>query len=87
MSVQELADRLALGDVLDALRLRAGGYELVDHWQQGEFHHDTVLRVDATRAGVPGSILVVATNCNGGVKEILSFGELPRRDALWHRRA
>jgi hypothetical protein len=86
MSVQELADRLALGDVLDALRLRGGGYELVDHWQQGEFHHDTVLRVDTTRAGVPGSILVVATNCNGGVKEVLSFGELPGRDALWHRR-
>ena len=68
------------------MRSVAGGYELVAHWQQGEFHHDTVLRVDAVRAALPGAILVVATNCNGGVKEVLCFRELPDRHALWHRR-
>jgi hypothetical protein len=26
--------------------------------------------VDPARAGVAGSILIIATNCNGGVKEI-----------------
>jgi hypothetical protein len=86
MAMQHLADQLTLGALLDELRRLAGSYELVDHWQQGEFHHDTVLRLDAARAGIPGSILVVATNCNGGVKEVLCFAEMPNRYALWHRR-
>jgi hypothetical protein len=86
MSIQYLADQLTLGALLDELRRIAGRYELVDHWQQGEFHHDTVLRVDPERARIPGSILIVATNCNGGVKEVLCFDELPDRYALWHRR-
>jgi hypothetical protein len=75
-----------LGALLDELRAVAGGYELLEHWQQGEFHHDTVIRVDAVRAGLPGPILVIATNCNGGVKELLCFAERPARSALWHRR-
>jgi hypothetical protein len=86
MDLQHLADHLTLGGVLDELRRVTGRYELVDHWQQGEFHHDTVIRVDAVRAGLPGAILVVATNCNGGVKEVLGFADLPDRDALWHHR-
>jgi hypothetical protein len=86
MTLQHLADQLTLGGLLDELRRLAGRYELLDHWQQGEFHHDTVVRVDAARTGLPGSILVVATNCNGGVKEVLCFGELPTRYALWHAR-
>jgi hypothetical protein len=86
VTVQHLADQLTLGALLDELRRRASPYELLDHWQQGEFHHDTVLRVDAQRAGVPGPILIVATNCNGGVKEVLCFGEVPDRFALWHHR-
>jgi len=28
----------------------------------------------------------VATNCNGGVKEVLAFREMPVRSALWHQR-
>ena len=86
MTVQQLAEQLALGGLLEELRRAAGAYELLDHWQQGEFHHDTVLRVDAERAGLPGPILVVATNCNGGVKEVLCFDRLPERYALWHGR-
>lgn len=86
MSVQALANHLTLGALLDELRSLAGTYELLDHWQQGEFHHDTVVRVDATRAQLPGSILVIATNCNGGVKEVFCFAERPDRYALWHRR-
>jgi hypothetical protein len=86
MTVQRLANQLTLGGLLDELRRIASRYELLDHWQQGEFHHDTLLRVDAARAGLPGSILVVATNCNGGVKEVLCFAERPDRYALWHRR-
>jgi hypothetical protein len=86
MGIQELANQLTLGGMLDALRRLAGGYELLDHWQQGEFHHDTLLRVDAARAQLPGDVLVVATNCNGGVKEVLCFAEAPERNALWHQR-
>ena len=29
---------------------------------------------------------MVATNCNGGVKEVLCFDTVPDRWALWHRR-
>ena len=84
-SIEELAQRLALGSLLEDLRRSFGGYEIVDHWQQGEFHHDLILRL-AAPAALPGSILVVATNCNGGVKEVLCFAEAPQRGALWHGR-
>lgn len=81
-----LASCLTLGALLDTLRELATTYELVDHWQQGEFHHDVVLRVDPATAGLPGPVLVVATNCNGGVKELLCFSDLPDRGGLWRRR-
>jgi hypothetical protein len=35
---------------------------------------------------LPGAVLVVATNCNGGVKEVLCFDHVPERFALWHAR-
>jgi hypothetical protein len=86
MSVRHFAEQLTLGALLEEVRRLAGQYELLDHWQQGEFHHDTLIRLDHAKAGLPGPILVVATNCNGGVKEVLCFGERPDRYALWHRR-
>ncbi len=86
MDVQTLANRLTLGALLHEVRRAGGSYELLDHWQQGEFHHDTLLRVDAAHMGLPGPILVIATNCNGGVKEVLCFAERPDRSALWHHR-
>jgi len=85
VAVTELAGELMLGALLERVRAR-WGYELVDHWQQGEFHHDTVVRVRRSSGELPGAILVVATNCNGGVKEVLCFGEVPDRQALWHSR-
>lgn len=80
-----LSRQLGLGSLLAELNARLGGYELLDHWQQGEFHHDLVLRV-TDGATLPGPVLVVATNCNGGVKEILCFPSVPERNALWHHR-
>jgi hypothetical protein len=68
------------------LRGQFGRYELVDHWKQGEFHHDVVVRVPSASPRLPGSILVIATNCNGGVKEVLCFDTVPDRWALWHWR-
>src|SRR5262245_8548750 len=85
MAVEQLAQNLGLGPLLDDVRRRLGGYEILDHWQQGEFHHDLLLKVDP-RGDLPGPVLVVATNCNGGVKELLCFGEAPERGALWKHR-
>lgn len=79
-----LENRLTLGEVLETLRA-LGGYELLAHWTQGEFHHDVVVRL-AEPARLPGGVLVVATNCNGGVKEVLALDDVPTRDALWHWR-
>jgi hypothetical protein len=85
MVVEELAQNLALGSLLEDVRRRLGGYEILDHWQQGEFHHDLLLKVNP-RDQLPGSVLVVATNCNGGVKEVLCFAERPERGGLWRQR-
>ena len=89
--IEDLATSLVLGELLNRVREHWGGYELLAHWQQGEFHHDVVIRVHAREANLrqadlPEVILVVATNCNGGVKEVLCFGEMPNREALWHAR-
>lgn len=80
-----LGAHLMLGALLEDLRAR-GGYRLVDHWQQGEFHHDTVLEVDRDKCRLPGRFLVVATNCNGGIKEVLCFDQLPTHGGLWRMR-
>jgi len=83
--VEALSQNLVLGSLLSELVSTFGGYDIVDHWQQGEFHHDLVLRVPAAKTS-PGNVLVVATNCNGGVKEILRLEAVPERAALWHSR-
>jgi hypothetical protein len=84
--IRELSNRLVLGALLQEICNRWGGYELVDHWQQGEFHHDVVLRVPPASAELGGEILLVATNCNGGVKEVFAFAAIPSRSGLWHAR-
>lgn len=84
--LDELAARLVLGDLLAEITRRWGAYEFVDHWQQGEFHHDTIVRVADAGGALPGPYLVVATNCNGGVKEVLCLAELPTRGGLWRAR-
>ena len=81
--VDSLAATMSLSSLLDELRLRVGAFALQDHWKQGEFHHDVVVRF---REGERARVLVVATNCNGGVKEVLAFGAMPERYALWHHR-
>jgi hypothetical protein len=87
LSVDHLARCLVLGPLLEELTRRLGSYELVAHWTQGEFHHDVVLLLPpAALPELPGRVLVVATNCNGGIKEVLSFAEVPNRAALWHQR-
>ena len=85
MRLQELADRLSSQAVIEILEREHEGFELLHHWQQGEFHHDLVLSVHEPR-DLPGRILVVATNCNAGVKEVLCFADVPDRYALWHWR-
>jgi len=84
-TIQALARTMVLGNLLGSLRKQFGSYELVDHWRQGEFHHDVIVRVQNPK-GLPGKILAIATNCNGGVKEVICFDEVPSRSALWHWR-
>ena len=87
LSVSDLARQLVLGALLDELTRLFGSYELIAHWTQGEFHHDVVLRLPATAIDeLPGRVLVVATNCNGGIKEVLCLAAVPERGALWHHR-
>jgi len=85
-SVAELAQTRVLGALLELVRRDWGGYDLLHHHQQGEFHHDVFVRVPNARPRLPGEYLVISTNCNGGVKEVLCFGELADPAALWHFR-
>lgn len=66
--------------------LKPFGIEHINHWKQGEFHHDIVLRVKDPPEELPGEILVISTNCNGGVKEVLCLENVPERWALWNYR-
>lgn len=80
----DLAKAMSLKGVLDGLRPYE--WEHVDHWQQGEFHHDVVLRTRKQPPELEGRVFVVSTNCNGGVKEVLCLEEVPHRWGLWHYR-
>lgn len=82
LRLEDLANCEDLDSLQRKLRSDHGGFDHLDHWQQGEFHHDHVLRVIAP-GDLPGSIVVVATNCNGSVKEVLCLAEVPGRWALW----
>lgn len=84
--LEDLAAQMVLGALLGELRSRWGEFDLVDHWQQGEFHHDTVFRLHRSTKELPGDYIVVATNCNGGVKEVLCFSEMPSHGGLWKAR-
>lgn len=86
MTLDRLAQQLTLGDVLATVTQTLGAFTLRHHWTQGEFHHDLVLTLDEPTDHLPGSVLVIATNCNGGVKELIAFDELPAADALWRWR-
>lgn len=82
--LEELATNPSLHGVLQAIGPM--GFEHIDHWKQGEFHHDIVLRIKNRPKALPGEVLVISTNCNGGVKEILCLEGIPERWALWNYR-
>jgi hypothetical protein len=84
-AVESLARRLSLGELLEHVRAAFGGFEIVQHHTQGEFHHDLVLKVGKRRS-LPGDFLCVATNCNGGVKEVLCLASAPEIGGLWRWR-
>src|SRR3989338_8560547 len=86
MSVlKRLAANFALGDLLQDLHRTIGPSRPVTVWKQTCSHSDVVIRVH-DRKDLPGHILVIAIDCNGGVKEVLCFDEVPDRWALWHWR-
>lgn len=84
--LEKLARERVLGALLEAIRESSGGFDLLTHHQQGEFHHDVIVRVPDVRPHLPGRFLVISTNCNGGVKEVLCFDEPVDPSALWHFR-
>ena len=84
--LDQLAENLGLGSLLNAVSDACGPFQILEHWQQGEFHHDLLLELRADEVPLPGRFLVIATNCNGGVKELMCFGNVPERWALWHER-
>ena len=86
VGVTLLAEQRMLGSLLERVQRDWGGYDLLAHHQQGEFHHDIFLRVASAKPRLPGEYLVVSTNCNGGVKEVLCFAQRPEPQALWHHR-
>jgi hypothetical protein len=85
--IDGFAGCIVLRTLLDALTRRYGGYEIVAHWTRGDMHHDVVVMLpqEAVR-DLPGRVLVVATNGNALIKEVLCFAAVPDRDALWHHR-
>lgn len=66
-TVASLATSLGLGALLDRVDRSCGRHRMLEHWQQGEFHHDLVLVVPEPPPTIPGSVLVVATNSMDGV--------------------
>jgi hypothetical protein len=84
--IEKLAATRVLGALLEAVREDWGSYDLLLHHQQGEFHHDVVVRLANAKPRLPGQYLVISTNCNGGVKEVLCFDEPVEPSALWHLR-
>lgn len=84
--VEELASARMLGALLESVRQNLGSYDLLAHHQQGEFHHDVVVRVPNAKPRLPGQYLVISTNCSGGVKEVLCFDAPVDPSALWHFR-
>lgn len=85
-TLNALAERRMLGSLLEQVRHEHGGYDLLLHHQQGEFHHDLFVRVPRAAPHLPGEYLVISTNCNGGVKEVLCFAQPIEPAALWHSR-
>ncbi|MCB1052170.1 MAG: hypothetical protein H6510_06410 [Acidobacteria bacterium] len=73
---------LTLQDFLDATR--AHQPQILAHWQQGEFHHDLVFSIRENPH--EDEVIVVSTNCNGGIKELIFLDAVPERWALWHWR-
>ena len=82
MPLEALQQPSGLGPFLDVLTRDYGPFDVLEHWQQGEFHHDLVVRIQ-NASGLPAPIAVIATNCNAGIKEVLWFQVPPSRWALW----
>jgi hypothetical protein len=85
-ALRALADECVLDSLLARLTAHHAAPTLVAHWHQGEFHHDYVLRVPGGTAALGADVLVVSTNCNAGVKEVLAIEDVPTRWALWRAR-
>ncbi|MEQ8818856.1 MAG: hypothetical protein RLY93_01330 [Sumerlaeia bacterium] len=85
MTLQDLANAGDLGGLLSLMSRQGLAFRERAHWTQGEFHHDLLLELEGPH-GLSGPVVLVATNCNGAIKEVLSLAEMPDRWGLWHAR-
>lgn len=69
----------SLANALQLVEESWGEYVIDEHWTQGEFHHDVVI-------SITDQFLIISTNCNGGVKDVLLLNEKPSQEQLWHWR-
>ena len=79
MVIQQFKEQQSLANALQLAEEIWGEYEISEHWTQGEFHHDVVI-------AIPDHYLIISTNCNGGVKDVLLLYEKPSHEQLWHWR-
>ncbi len=82
---ETLAQHLSLGSLLDALST-VKQYRILTHWPQGEFHHDLVIHIPDFAPELTAPVLVISSDCNGGVKELICMSAVPPRWSLWHHR-
>ncbi len=80
--IDSLAQELLLGHLLQRLQDEFSDFELLAHWTKGEYHHDIVVKLGDQKS-LPGPVLVVSANCNGGIKELLCFDTAPSEEELW----
>ena len=80
-----LSRQLGLGSLLSELQARYGGTICSTSGRRASSTTILLLRLPEAWP-LPGEYVVVATNCNGGVKEVLCLARKPERSALWHHR-
>ena len=79
MKLDQFKEACSLSGAMTIVEGQWANYKVCGHWTQGEFHHDVVIDIDS-------HCLIISTNCNGGVKEVLLLEEMPSQEQLWHWR-
>ena len=79
MTLEIFKEVYSLAGAMQRIAQQWPDHRVCSHWTQGEFHHDVAIDVDH-------QCLIISTNCNGGVKEVLLLEQTPTQEQLWHWR-